>query len=77
VFPGARGLPGRQAFDTLTDPEAFYLESRKLYRAQEKRRLTLIDLNGLVALLIEHFEKLDEHDRNRLPLKPVHFLSLD
>jgi restriction system protein len=44
-------------------------------RGQEKRRLTLIDLDRLVALWIEHYERLDDDDRQQLSLKPVYFLS--
>jgi restriction system protein len=44
-------------------------------RAVRKRRLTLIDVDRLVELWIEHFDELDDTDRQRLPLKPVYFLS--
>jgi len=37
--------------------------------------LTLLDLNRLVALWIEHFDQLSDVDRQRLPLKPVYFLA--
>jgi restriction system protein len=38
--------------------------------------MTLIDLDRLVGLWIEHYDALDDVDRQRLPLKPVYFLSL-
>ncbi len=41
----------------------------------EQRHLTLIDLNRLVELWIEHSGKLDDTDRQRLPLKPIYFLA--
>jgi restriction system protein len=44
-------------------------------RGQERRRLTLVDLNRLVELWIEHFSHIDDSDRQRLPLKPIYFLA--
>jgi len=38
--------------------------------------MTLIDLDRLVALWIEHYDSLNDSDRQRLPLRPVYFLSL-
>jgi restriction system protein len=55
----------------------FTSEAEREARSQEKRRLTLIDLNRLVALWVEHYGRLADEDRQRLPLKPVYFLSLD
>jgi restriction system protein len=44
-------------------------------RAQENRRITLIDLERLFELWVGHYDKLDEVDRQRLPLQPVYFLT--
>ncbi len=41
----------------------------------EKRQVTLIKLEELVGLWIKHYDRLAEEDRQRLPLKPVHFLA--
>jgi restriction system protein len=41
----------------------------------EQRHLTLIDLDRLVELWIEHSSKLSDADRQRLPLKPIYFLT--
>ena len=43
-------------------------------RSQEKRRITLIDLERLVLLWVEHYNKLDEAARRLLPLKPIYYL---
>jgi restriction system protein len=43
-------------------------------RSQEKRRITLVDLDRLVSLWIEHYKKLDETARRLLPLKPIYYL---
>jgi len=44
-------------------------------RTQEKRRMTLIDLDQLFELWVKFYEKLTEEARQRLPLKPIHFLA--
>ncbi|MCW5574971.1 MAG: restriction endonuclease [Burkholderiales bacterium] len=44
-------------------------------RTQEKRKVTLIDLEKFFDLWIEHYEKLDDEAHRRFPLKPVYFLS--
>jgi restriction system protein len=44
-------------------------------RTQEKRRVTLVDLERLVDLWIEHYSHLDEPARRRLPLQPIWFLA--
>jgi restriction system protein len=46
-------------------------------RNQERRKLTLIDVERLVDLWISIYGKLDDSARNRLPLTPVYFLSSD
>jgi restriction system protein len=46
-------------------------------RMHESRRLTLIDLERLVELWIDHYDRLDEIDRQRFPLQPVYFLSIE
>jgi restriction system protein len=53
----------------------FTSEAEREARSQERRRLTLIDLNRLVELWIQHFDRLDDASRRRLPMKPVYFLS--
>ena len=53
----------------------FTRDAEREARSQERRRLTLIDLNRLVELWVEHYEALGDVDRQRLPLKPVYFLS--
>jgi restriction system protein len=50
-------------------------EAQREARTQERRRLTLIDLRRFVNLWVEHWGELDEAARQKLPLKPVHFLA--
>lgn len=44
-------------------------------RTQEKRRVNLIGLEKLFDLWVEHYEKLTDQARRRLPLRPIQFLS--
>jgi restriction system protein len=44
-------------------------------RTKETRKLTLIDLEKLVDLWIEHYDKVSESDKRLLPLRPVHYLA--
>lgn len=44
-------------------------------RSQQVRRVTLIDLERLVDLWKEHYPKLNEGARLRLPLQPIFFLA--
>jgi restriction system protein len=54
---------------------AFTKDAQDEARAQERRRITLIDLERLVDLWAEHYDKLDETAKRRLPLKPIYFLA--
>jgi restriction system protein len=45
-------------------------------RTQHNRRVTLLGLERLFDLWVEHYSKIDESDRKLLPLKPVHCLAL-
>jgi restriction system protein len=42
-------------------------------RSQDKRKITLIDLDSLVELWIQYYPKLTQEARQRLPLKPIYF----
>lgn len=44
-------------------------------RTQEKRRVKLISLNSLFDLWVQHYDKLSDQARRRLPLRPIHFLA--
>jgi restriction system protein len=45
-------------------------------RTQEKRKVTLIDLERLYDLWVEHYGSIDEGKRALLPLTPVHYLDI-
>jgi restriction system protein len=44
-------------------------------RTQEKRRVTLIGLEKLFDLWDEHYDKLTDRARRRLPLRSIRFLA--
>ncbi|WUR15321.1 restriction endonuclease [[Empedobacter] haloabium] len=44
-------------------------------RTQEKRRITLIGLEKLFDLWVEHYDRLSDQARRRLPLRPIRFLA--
>jgi restriction system protein len=69
------GTLGSEDVGIYVSAGGFTSEAEREARSQEQRRLTLIDLGRLVELWIEHSPKLDEADRQRLPLKPIYFLS--
>ena len=54
----------------------FTSDASREARRQENRRITLIDLERLFDLWVEHTNRLTEADQARLPLKPVHFLAV-
>jgi restriction system protein len=44
-------------------------------RTQERRKVTLVDLEKLFDLWVQHYEKVAESDKLLLPLKPVYYLA--
>jgi restriction system protein len=42
---------------------------------QERRKITLIDLEKLFDLWVEHYSELSEDARRKFPLKPIYFLA--
>lgn len=44
-------------------------------RAQHRRKITLLDLQRLFDLWVEHYQQLDDSARRRLPLQPIYFLA--
>lgn len=53
----------------------FTSDASREARSQENRRITLIDLERLFDLWVEHADRLTEADQALLPLKPVYFLA--
>lgn len=53
----------------------FTSDAEREVRSQENRRITLIDLEKLFELWVDHYAHIDEVDKGLLPLRPVHFLA--
>jgi restriction system protein len=53
----------------------FTSEARDEARTQERRKVTLLDLENFFDLWVEHYGKLTQEARQRFPLKPIHFLA--
>jgi restriction system protein len=44
-------------------------------RTQEKRKITLVDMEKLFDLWVQHYGRLSESDKLLLPLKPVYYIA--
>lgn len=53
----------------------FTKDAEDVVRNQETKRITLIDGPRLLELWIEHYGRLDDQARQRLPLTPIYFLT--
>jgi restriction system protein len=69
-------LLGEQDVGIFVSTGGFTSDAQNEARTKETRKLTLVDLEQLVDLWIEHYEKVPESDKRLLPLKPVHYLAL-
>lgn len=54
---------------------SFTKDARNEARTQEKRKITLIDLERLFDLWTEYYSALDDAARRRFPLRPIYFLA--
>jgi restriction system protein len=53
----------------------FTRDAEEFARGQERRRITLVDLERLVDLWVAHYAKLSDVARRRMPLTPIYFLT--
>lgn len=68
-------LLGDEDVGLFVTTSGFTKDAQDEARTQEKRKVTLVDLERLFDLWVEHYDKLDEVARRRLPLQPIHFLA--
>lgn len=66
---------GDQDVGIFVSTGGFTSDAEMEARTKETRKLTLIDLEKLVDLWIEHYDKVSESDKRLLPLRPVHYLA--
>ena len=53
----------------------FTSDAKEEARTQERRKITLIDLESLFDLWVEHYPRLTQEARQHLPLKSIYFLA--
>jgi restriction system protein len=68
-------LLGEQDVGIFVSTGGFTSDAQVEARTKETRKLTLIDLEKLVDLWIEHYDKVSESDKRLLPLKAIHYLA--
>lgn len=68
-------LLGNDDVGIFVNAGGFTKDAEDEARTQATRRVTLLDLEKLVELWKEHYRKIDEKDRRRLPLEPIYFLA--
>jgi restriction system protein len=77
-------VEGLRAFMSVLGPDdlglyvsagGFTRDAMDEARMQERRKITLIDLEKFFDLWVEHYEKLSEDARRRFPLKPIYLLA--
>jgi len=66
---------GEQDVGIFVSTGGFTSEAESEARTQEKRKITLVRLERLFDLWVEHYDKLTEAEKQLLPLKPVHYLA--
>ena len=68
-------LLGEQDVGIFVATGGFTNDAESEARTKETRKLTLVDLEHLVDLWVQHYEKVAESDKRLLPLKPVYYLA--
>lgn len=68
-------LLGDQDVGIFVSTGGFTGDAQSEARTQEKRKVTLLDLEKLFDLWVQHYDKVAESDKRLLPLKPVYYLA--
>jgi restriction system protein len=68
-------LLGEQDVGIFVSTGGFTTDAESEARTQERRKITLIDLEKLFDLWVQHYDKVAEADKRLLPLKPVYYLA--
>jgi restriction system protein len=66
---------GEQDVGLFVCTGGFTSDAEQEARTQEKRKVTLLDLEKLFDLWVKHYEKASEEDKKLLPLRPVYYLA--
>lgn len=68
-------LLGDQDVGIYVSTGGFSSGAQREARTQERRRITLVDLEKLFDLWVEHYKDVAEPDKQLLPLRPVYYLA--
>jgi restriction system protein len=68
-------LLGDQDVGLFVSTAGFSKDAEVEARQQEKRQVTLVDLERLVDLWVKHYDDIEESNRVLLPLRPIHYLA--
>jgi restriction system protein len=68
-------LLGTQDVGLFVTTGGFTAGAEREARSQESRRITLIDVDRLFELWVEHYDQIPEEERALLPLRRVYFLD--
>lgn len=68
-------LLGDQDVGIFVSTDGFTSDAESEARTQEKRKVTLLDLEKLFDLWVQHYDKVAESEKRLLPLKPVYYLA--
>src|SRR5712692_5707773 len=66
---------GDQDVGIFVSTGGFTSDAESEARIQEKRKVTLLDLEKLFDLWVQHYYKVAESDKRLLPLRPVYYLA--
>jgi len=66
---------GDQDVGIFVSTGGFTNDAQSEARTKETRKLTVVDLERLIELWIQHYERIEESERAMLPLKRVHYLA--
>jgi restriction system protein len=66
---------GDQDVGIFVSTGGFTSDAESEARTQERRKVTLLDLEKLFDLWVQHYGKIAESDKRLLPLRPVYYLA--
>lgn len=68
-------LLGDQDVGIFVSTGGFTSAAESEARTQEKRKITLLNIEKLFELWVQHYNKIEEADKHLLPLKAVYYLA--
>jgi restriction system protein len=66
---------GEEDVGIFVNTGGFTKDAEHEARSQAMRRITLVDLERLFDLWVEHYGKLEDVTRRRMPVRPIWFLA--